>query len=79
MESCQQPARLDGDFWERLDRLEHQHRHVRCRHREARRALEASRAGRPGDRLNAWARYCEIIDELDRATVQLEALRACAG
>jgi hypothetical protein len=79
MISSQHAAALDSRFWERLSHLEDQHRRVRELHKDARRALEGSSTARPAERLSAWRHYCEVIDELDRTTAQLEELRACGA
>jgi hypothetical protein len=67
---------LDVDFWERLNRLETQHRRAQAEHERAQRGLEI--APREADELRqAWLRYCEVIAELDRTTAEFESLRAC--
>jgi len=68
---------LDPQFWDRLDRLESRHQHVRCEHSEARRGLERLSPGESTELREAWRRYCDVIAELDRAAAEFEALRTC--
>jgi hypothetical protein len=67
---------LDNRFWERLDLLESHHQKVQSEHEDARRMLERVRVEEIADLRAAWQRYCDVIAELDRATAELETLRA---
>jgi hypothetical protein len=69
---------LDPRFWDRLGALEDRHRQIRSEHSEARRGLERLSPGQSGELRAAWRHYCEVTAELDQATAELEALRACA-
>jgi hypothetical protein len=69
---------LNTPFWDRLDRLESQHRRVLSQHESAQRDLERRGSLAPGELREAWERYCEVIAELDRATAEIETLRMCA-
>jgi hypothetical protein len=68
---------LDPEFWERLDRLEGRHQKIQTEHENARRGLDRVRVSpREAEELrNAWRRYCEVIEELDKTTAEFEALR----
>jgi hypothetical protein len=66
---------LDPEFWERLDRLESRHQKIQTEHEHARRGLERVTPREAEELRNAWRRYCEVIDELDKTTAELEALR----
>ena len=66
---------LDPEFWERLDRLESRHQRIQTEHEQARRGLERVTPREAEELRNAWRRYCEVIDELDKTTSELEALR----
>jgi len=66
---------LDTQFWERLDLLEARHQQVQSQHDTLRRGLERIRADESLELRQAWARYCEVIAELDRATADIEMLR----
>jgi len=66
---------LDPEFWERLDRLESRHQKIQTEHEQARRGLERVTPREAEELRNAWQRYCEVIDELDKTTAELEALR----
>jgi hypothetical protein len=66
---------LDPEFWERLDRLESRHQKIQTEHEHARRGLERVTPREAEELRHAWRRYCEVIDELDKTTAELEALR----
>jgi hypothetical protein len=66
---------LDPEFWERLDRLESRHQKIQTEHENARRGLERVTPREAEELRSAWRRYCEVIDELDKTTAELEALR----
>jgi hypothetical protein len=67
---------LDSQFWERLDRIEVRHRQIQSQHDAARRTLERANVGETQELRDAWRRYCDVIDELDRTTDEFAALRA---
>lgn len=67
---------LDPEFWERLDRLEIRHQKIQTEHESARRGLERVTPREAEELRTAWRRYCEVIDELDKTTAELEALRS---
>jgi hypothetical protein len=67
---------LDNRFWEKLDQLEQRHQKIQSEHEDARRGLERVRVDEINELRAAWQRYCDVIAELDRATAELEALRA---
>ena len=67
---------LDNRFWEKLDSLEQRHQKIQSEHEEARRGLERVRVEEIIELRAAWQRYCDVIAELDRATADLEVLRA---
>jgi len=77
---------LDSKFWDRLDRLEGQHRRLQCEHESARRNMHESVRRHTNDTdpaaareiREAWRRYCSVIAQLDRATSELESLRQSA-
>jgi len=69
---------LDPGFWERLDRLEVRHKRAQSELEHARRGLERLTPREAEGLRLAWQRYCKGIAELDRATAEFEALRACA-
>jgi hypothetical protein len=66
---------LDNRFWERLDVLESRHQRIQIKHENARRGLEFA-LDEEFDACDAWRYYCDVIAELDRATAELEDLRA---
>ena len=66
---------LEPEFWERLDRLESRHQRIQTEHENARRGLDRVTPREAEELRNAWRRYCEVIDELDKTTAELEALR----
>jgi hypothetical protein len=66
---------LDPEFWERLDRLESRHQKIQTEHENARRGLERVTPREAEELRSAWRRYCEVIDELDKTTAEIEALR----
>jgi hypothetical protein len=68
---------LDAPFWDRLDRLESQHRRVQSEHESAQRELLRLGSSEAGELRAVWERYCAVIAELDRTTAELEALRTC--
>jgi hypothetical protein len=67
---------LEPEFWERLDRLEIRHQKIQTEHESARRGLERVTPREAEELRTAWRRYCEVIDELDKTTAELEALRS---
>jgi hypothetical protein len=67
---------LDPEFWERLDCLEGRHQKVQSEHETARRSLERVTPREAEELRNAWRRYCEVIEELDRTTAEFETLRS---
>jgi len=67
---------LDNRFWDRLDLLETRHQKIQVEHESARRGLERVRVEELAELREAWQRYCDVIAELDRATAELEDLRA---
>ena len=67
---------LEPEFWERLDRLESRHQRIQTEHENARRGLDRVTPREAEELRNAWRRYCEVIDELDKTTSELEALRS---
>ena len=67
---------LDSRFWERLDLVESRHQRIQTEHEDARRGLERVRVEEIAELRDAWQRYCDVIAELDRATAELESLRA---
>jgi hypothetical protein len=69
---------LDSKFWDRLDRLECQHRQVQSEHETVRRRLDRVDPAAAGEIREVWNRYCEVIAELDRTTGELESLRTSA-
>jgi hypothetical protein len=66
---------LNADFWELLDRIEGRHSRAQSDHESARRRLERVDPKLSSEIQEAWARYCEVIAELDRAAGELEQLR----
>ena len=71
----QQAAWLEPGFWEKLDRLEGRHQRVRSEHNEARRGLERLSPREAEERRQAWRRYCDVIEELDRTASEFETLQ----
>jgi hypothetical protein len=67
---------LGDRFWEKLDQLEQRHQKIQSEHEDARRGLERVRVDEINELRAAWMRYCDVIAELDRATAELETLRA---
>ena len=67
---------LEPEFWERLDRLEIRHQKIQTEQESARRGLERVTPREAEELRTAWRRYCEVIDELDKTTAELEALRS---
>jgi hypothetical protein len=77
-----QPEWLDAGLWERLERLERLergHRRAQWEHHLCQRNLQRIARGEAQELQKAWQRYCEVIAELERATADIEALRACAS
>jgi len=74
----QRADRLDAQFWERLDRLESEHRRLQSDHEAARRRLDRTDPQETQEIRAAWQRYCEVIAELDRTTAEFDALRGSA-
>ena len=70
-----QTSWLNSDFWERLDRLETQHRRIQSAYETVRRQLDRIDPKINPEFREIWARYCEVIAELDRAAGELELLR----
>ena len=66
---------LNAEFWELLERLEVRHQRVQSEYDSARRQLDRVDPKTSSDIHGAWARYCEVIAELDRAAGELELLR----
>ncbi len=65
---------LGAQFWDRLDRLEAQHRRVQSEHAIVRWGLGGENPQEVAELRNAWRRYCEVIAELDEATPRVEPL-----
>ncbi len=79
MDTSQERAgRLDEQFWERLDRLENEHRRLQSEHESARRRLDRADPREAQEVRDAWDQYCEVIAELDRTTQEFDALRGNA-
>jgi hypothetical protein len=73
--SEQQPAdSLDPVLWARSAR----HREAQTEHDGAQRRLERLRPRQAEELYAAWQRYREVIEALDPATAELEAVRRCA-
>ncbi len=66
---------LSADFWNLLDRYETQHRRAQSDYDSARRQLDRVDPKAISEFRDAWARYCEVILELDRTAGELEHLR----
>jgi len=75
----QQAEWLDAGLWERLERLERQHRRAQWEHHLSQRDLQRVARGEAHELQKVWQHYCEVIAELERATTAIEALRACAS
>lgn len=69
---------LDSKFWDRLDRLESQHRRLQSEHESARRRMDNADPAAVREVREAWRCYCDVIEELDRTTSELESLRQSA-
>ncbi len=69
------PFWMGEPFWNRLNRVESYHLQLLSRHETARRELAAVRNTRQDEFPGLWQRYCEVIQELDRTTAELETLR----
>jgi chromosome segregation ATPase len=65
-------------FWDRLRKLEEQHREAKRQHESARRRLEASRGAVDGELRQCWEAYCDAIANLDATTSELEQFRGGA-
>jgi len=65
----------DLRFWQRLEELEGRRRRAQADHEAARRGLERLHPDEVEDLRLAWARYCEVIVELDRVSADFETLR----
>jgi hypothetical protein len=74
----QRADRLDAQFWDRLDRLESEHRRLQSEHDHARRRLDGADPSETQQIREAWHRYCEVIAELDRTTEEFDVLRRSA-
>lgn len=70
---------LEAGLWDRLELLERRHRRAQWEHHLSQRDLQRSARGEAQARQKAWQHYCEVIAELERATADIEALRACAS
>lgn len=70
---------LGSQFWERLDRLEVHHQRLQSQHEAVRRDLERITPKEADELRRAWRRYCEVISELEKTTVEFESLRSFAG
>jgi hypothetical protein len=68
----------DQQFWDRLDRLESEHRRIQSEHETARRRLDRADPHAAQEVRDAWLRYCEVIAELDRTTQEFDVLRRSA-
>jgi hypothetical protein len=66
-------------FWNRLNRVESHHLQVQVRHEAVRRELASVQSSRQAEFLDAWRRYCAVIEELDTTTAELEFLRTRPG
>jgi hypothetical protein len=73
------PIWLDQQFWKRLNRVERHHERIQSQHETWRRSLARSRVTLNADLRLAWARYCEVIAELERTAGELEMLRIGQG
>ena len=69
---------LERQFWDRLDRLESEHRRLQCEHESARRKLDRTDLRQTQEVRDAWRHYCEVIAELDRTTEEFDVLRRSA-
>jgi hypothetical protein len=69
------PFWLKDLFLDRLNRIEDRHQRIQTQHESLRRNLEAVQRTSSADLQEAWSRYCEVIEELDRTTAELEVLR----
>ena len=69
---------LDAKFWDRLDRLENEHRQIQSEHESARRKMDSTNPAAAREMRAAWRSYCDVIAELDRTTGELESLRRSA-
>ena len=79
MDTSQERAgRLAEQFWERLDRLESEHRRLQLEHESARRRLDRADPREAQEVRDAWERYCQVIAELDRAAQEFDVLRGSA-
>jgi hypothetical protein len=72
-------AWLDAQLFDRLHYLEGRHQRIQSEHDAARRRLERSSPENAGELRDAWRCYCEVIAELEHATVEIEILCARAG
>lgn len=70
---------LDSKFWDRLDRLECQHRVVQLERESARRRLDRAGPGGSDEVRDVWQRYCDVIAELDRTTAEFDVLYRSAS
>jgi hypothetical protein len=66
---------LNADFWELLERLEARHQRAQSEYDSARRQLDRVDPKVTSQIQHAWIRYCDVIEELDRAAGELERLR----
>ncbi|HUN74175.1 MAG TPA: hypothetical protein VMU40_06635 [Steroidobacteraceae bacterium] len=76
--SHERADQLDTHFWDRLDRLESEHRRLQCEHESARRKLDRADPRETQEVRDAWRHYCEVIAELDRTTEEFDLLRRSA-
>jgi hypothetical protein len=70
--------RVEAQFWDRLDRLESEHRRLQSEHEFARRKLDRADPRETQEIRDAWRHYCEVIAELDRTTAEFDVLRGSA-
>jgi len=68
----------DPGFWDHLARLEAWRRRVQSDHESARRQLDRVDPKATTELHQAWLRYCDVIEELDRSTGEFELLRRVA-
>jgi hypothetical protein len=70
------PVWLDESAWQRLARVEVHHQKILHEHETLSRRIAALPALRDEEMRTAWARYCDVIRELDRTAEQLEAIQS---
>ncbi len=69
------PRWMGEPFWDRLNRVESVHVELLSRHETARRELAAVGNTRQVEFRDLWQRYCQVIQDLDRTTAEIEDLR----